>query len=62
MLAYARKVLAWEDPLDAIRDTRRRPQIPTRVVLRAAVVMFLGRLGSLNALEQGQTHRRRAQG
>jgi hypothetical protein len=45
-------VLRWEDPLDAIGDTRRRPQIPTWVVLRAAVAMFLARLGSLNALEQ----------
>lgn len=35
-----------------MRDTRPRPQIPTRAVVRAVVVMFLGRLGSLNALEQ----------
>jgi len=35
-----------------VRDTRRRPQIPTRAVVRSVVVMFLGRLGSLNALEQ----------
>ena len=35
-----------------MRDTRRRPQIPTRAVVRSVVVMFLGRLGSLNALEQ----------
>jgi len=35
-----------------VRDSRRKPQIATRVVVRAVVVMFLGRLGSLNALEQ----------
>jgi hypothetical protein len=35
-----------------VRDSRRKPQIATSVIVRAAVVMFLGRLGSLNALEQ----------
>lgn len=54
MLAYGRKVLRWEDRLDGVRDSRRRPQIATRVIVRAVVVMFLGRLGSLNALEQTQ--------
>ena len=52
ILAYARKVLQWEGPLDAVRDTRPRPQIATPVVLRSVVTMFLARLGSLNALEQ----------
>jgi hypothetical protein len=50
-------VLRWEDRLDAVRDSRRKPQIATRVILRAAVVMFLGRLGSLNALEQTKPSR-----
>jgi hypothetical protein len=50
-------VLRWEDRLDAVRDFRRRPQIATRIILRAAVVMFLGRLGSLNALEQTRPSR-----
>lgn len=50
-------MLRWEDRLDAVRDFRRKPQIATRVILRAAVVMFLGRLGSLNALEQSKPSR-----
>lgn len=40
-----------------MRDTRRRPQIRTSVIVRAVVVMFLGRLGSLNALEQTRPSR-----
>ena len=35
-----------------MRDARRRPQIPTRVIVRSVAVMFLSRRGSLNALEQ----------
>lgn len=42
----------WESSLDAVQDARPAAQIPTRVVVRSAVVMFLARLGSLNALEQ----------
>lgn len=57
MLTYARKVLRWENALDAIRDTRPRPRIPTLVVMRAVMVMFLSRLGSLNALEQTRPSR-----
>jgi hypothetical protein len=57
ILAYARKVLRWEDRLDAVRDDRRRPQIATSAIVRAVVVMFLGRLGSLNALEQTKPSR-----
>ncbi len=44
--------MGWEKPLDAIRDTRKRAQIPTRVILRSVVVMFLSRMGSLHALSQ----------
>ena len=50
-------MLGWEGPLAAIRDDRRRAQIPTSVIVRGVAVMFLGRLGSLNAL--AQTHRSR---
>jgi len=57
ILAYGRKVLAWEASLDAIRDSRRKPQIATRTVVRAVVVMFLSRRGSLNALEQTRPSR-----
>jgi hypothetical protein len=52
ILAYGRKVLRWEERLEGIRDARRRPQIPGTRMVRAAVVMFLCRLGSLNALAQ----------
>jgi hypothetical protein len=37
-----------------VKDHRRQGRIPTSVVLRAAVVMFLCRLGSLNALGQAR--------
>lgn len=50
-------MLHWEDRLDAVRDSRRRAQIPTNVIMRAAAVMFLARLGSLNALEQSKPSR-----
>lgn len=40
-----------------MRDTRRRPQISTRAIVRAVVVMFLSRRGSLNALEQTRPSR-----
>lgn len=50
-------MLRWEDRLDAVRDDRRRPQIATSVIVRAVVVLFLGRLGSLNALEQTRPSR-----
>ena len=56
-MAYGRNVLRWEDRLDAVRDSRCRARICTRVILRGVVVMFLGRLGSLNALEQSRPSR-----
>jgi len=57
ILAYGRKVVRWEQALDAIQDSRCRPQICTSVVMRAVSVMFLSRLGSLNALGQSRTSR-----
>jgi len=50
-------VLGWEGPLEAITDGRRQGRIPTRTIMRGAVVMFLSRLGSLNALEQSRPSR-----
>ena len=50
-------VLEWEERLEAIGDTRRQPRIPGVRILRAAVVMFLCRLGSLNALDQTRSSR-----
>jgi hypothetical protein len=52
ILAWAKKLVGWEGGLDGVTDRRRRPQIPTRRILRALVGMFLCRLGSLNALSQ----------
>ncbi len=50
-------MLGWEGPLDAVQDRRRQPQIPARVMVRSAAVMFLSRLGSLNALDQSRPSR-----
>src|SRR5580704_13698750 len=38
------------DKIDCISDTREEPRIPTGVFVRAGLVMFWVRLGSLNAL------------
>jgi hypothetical protein len=46
--------LQWDAALECIRDRRKQARIPTEVVVRAVVALFLCRLGSLNAL--GQTH------
>lgn len=57
LLAYARTRLGWEAGLETVRDARRRPQIFTPVIVRALTVMFLARLGSLNALVQTRARR-----
>lgn len=44
--------MGWEAPLEAVCDGRASPRIQTSTVIRSTVVMFLARLGSLNALEQ----------
>jgi hypothetical protein len=49
--------LHWEGVLAAINDGRRRGRIATCVIVRSVVVMFLSRLGSLNALEQSRPSR-----
>lgn len=41
--------------LDGLADARPQPRIASRVVARSLFVMILGRLGSLNALEQTQS-------
>lgn len=43
--------------MDAVTDGRQAPRIQTSVILRSVVVMFLSRLGSLNALEQSRPSR-----
>jgi len=57
ILAYGRKVLGWEEGLDAVTDRRRRPLIPTGRIIRALVGMFLCRLGSLNGLSHSRPSR-----
>lgn len=52
ILAYGQKICRLGDLLDGVIDTRKRPRIATRVVMRAVLVMMLARQGSLNALEQ----------
>ncbi len=53
VLSYATKLLEMGTLLDGLRDTvREEPRIPTSRIARAALVMFLARLGSFNALEQ----------
>jgi hypothetical protein len=42
--------------LESIRDRRPQGQIPTAVVVRAVLVMFFCRLGSLHALGQTRSH------
>jgi len=55
-LAYGRTILRWDAALEGIRDRRKQGRIPTPVIVRAAVAMFLCRVGSLHAL--GQTRSR----
>ena len=50
--AYLRKVYAFEALLCELRDERRTRHISTAAVCRAVFLMFVLRLGSLNALEQ----------
>lgn len=52
LVQYAQNVLNVQAALSLVKDRRELPQIPTAVVVKSAFSMFLGRLGSLNALEQ----------
>jgi len=51
-LRYVEKVYAFDSLLSQLEDGRRNPSIPTDAVLRSTFLMFVLRLGSLNALEQ----------
>lgn len=55
MLAYGRKVCGLTKGLKGVTDSRPRPEIPTLRIVKAVVVMFLTRMGSLNALEQSRS-------
>ncbi len=52
MLKYAEKVYGICTRLRAVCDNREKPRIPAGRVALSYVVLFLARLGSLNALEQ----------
>ena len=54
---YIRKVCNLEKAIDGVTDSREQPRIKTRVVVRSVIVMFLARLGSLNALEPSKSSR-----
>lgn len=49
---YIEKTFGILSSLDYIADSRKFPQIQTPVVIRSIFAMCLGKLGSLNALEQ----------
>ena len=52
LVAWAEKIFDLSDAVVApVTDRRLQPRIPTAVVVKSALVMFLARLGSLNALE-----------
>ena len=53
---YLDKVFGWSAQLAALRDGRRRPQIPTAAVFMNALMMAATRLASLNALESQLRH------
>jgi hypothetical protein len=54
LIGYSEKVFSLsEQILLAVSDHRVLPRIPTSVVLKAGLVLFWARLGSLNALEDG---------
>lgn len=50
---YVEKVFHFSDQVAQLRDSRKKPQIPTPAVFLSAMMMFVTRLGSLNALEGG---------
>jgi len=48
---YVEKVFDWSGQITALRDSRKKPQIPNRSIFLGALMMFVTRLGSLNGLE-----------
>lgn len=58
MLNYAENRFDLSSALSQITDTRIYPQIPTVVIAKAALVMHLARLGSLNGIEQLKKNRK----
>lgn len=57
MLAYGRTLCALWDVLGKVRDGRTRPVIPASRAVQGVFILWLTRLGSLNALEQTHSGR-----
>lgn len=55
---YASKLFDLRETVDAVTDSRKRPRIPTPAVIHAVIILWLARLGSLNALEQSKGSKR----
>jgi len=51
LVQYADRVFGWSRSIEGLRDTRKRPQIATGVVMKVLSIMVLARLGSLNSVE-----------
>jgi len=54
LLRYSDKVFNLRDLIKGVGDTRQRRQIAMEVIFSCGLVMAMGQLGSLNALEQTQ--------
>jgi hypothetical protein len=48
---WVEKVFHWSEEIAKLRDSREKPQIPTRAVFLSALMMFVTRLRSLHAME-----------
>jgi hypothetical protein len=48
---YIEKVFDWSAQLSTLKDSRKKPQIPTSAIFMSAMMMFVTRMGSLNAME-----------
>lgn len=57
VLRYGEKIFGLYRALGTLRDGRARPRIPAGRVAQCYLVLFLARLGSLNALEQRRASR-----
>ena len=58
LIAYSEKIFGLStDLLTPITDSRLEPRIPTLPVVKASLVLFWARLGSLNALEMSGASR-----
>src|SRR5437762_13642546 len=61
LIAYAEKIFQLsKDIVTQVSDRREKPRISTAAVVKSSLVLFWGRLGSINAWEQvGRSEERR---